>query len=32
LVTMNTKIPPNEVWAGIPARKVSDLKRSPSSL
>ena len=27
LVTMNTKIPPNEVWAGIPARKVKDILR-----
>ena len=25
LVTMNTQIPPNEIWAGIPARKVRDL-------
>jgi len=25
LVTMNTKIPPNEIWAGIPARKVGEL-------
>jgi len=27
LVTTNTKIPPNEVWAGIPARKVKDIPR-----
>jgi acetyltransferase-like isoleucine patch superfamily enzyme len=28
LVTMNTQIPPNEVWAGIPARKVGTLDPS----
>ena len=27
LVAMNTKIPPNEVWAGIPARKVRDIPK-----
>jgi len=25
LVTMNTKVPPHEIWAGIPARKVRDV-------
>jgi acetyltransferase-like isoleucine patch superfamily enzyme len=25
VVTMNTRIPPNELWGGIPARKIKDL-------
>jgi acetyltransferase-like isoleucine patch superfamily enzyme len=25
VVTMDTRIPPNELWGGIPARKIKDL-------
>jgi len=28
VVTMNTTIPPNELWGGIPARKIKDLQPS----
>jgi serine acetyltransferase len=27
VVTIDKKIPPNELWAGIPAKKVKDIKR-----
>ncbi|MBE9541503.1 MAG: hypothetical protein IMF01_04220 [Proteobacteria bacterium] len=28
VVTMETQIPPNEIWGGIPARKIKDVERS----
>ena len=28
VVTMKTQIPPNEVWGGIPAKKIKDVDKS----
>lgn len=31
VVPMDTHIPPNEVWAGVPARKIKEITRADSS-